>query len=521
MRKFSFHIFVICILSYCTSGSLFAQNSLSTFIDASGWYAEVTGTSGERFVGSQVSSPYLNWYAFVAYENGLASNGTMGPNISTAPILAGSYGGTFNDVSVWNMAFFMTEEVLLYIRDTRQGYSNTYYYIRLPLESLGILSVDYGRTVENWLDSDVYKVSFINPDADSLALLYATGGAGTGGGNGGNGGNGTNTCTCGACCSCWCICGKWSATICDGSCREASTGCTACCACRCTCGTCSHPPCAGKCPHHPEINFIDTGQPCSCHCGDGVFCSEVPVVVNCTCGSGCPCHCSSGSDQGCDCGACCMCRCTCGKWWETDGVVGCRAQCSHECSVCSTGGSHQFPESTCCDCHCSGGGGHGGGDGDGDGDGDGGGDGDGDGDGDEDGPGGGGSYPKPPSIPDPPSVPPRPVFEPPPYEFPSGGVKVPEWVYQCFDDIRNNFVERLGLNSFLEKMHPNTDCKIGAICISNPFADIFGLELPEWKACLDFDELAKQGWVKPMRMFLTFLISVLFVSAIFVVLRTY
>jgi hypothetical protein len=115
------------------------------------------------------------------------------------------------------------------------------------------------------------------------------------------------------------------------------------------------------------------------------------------------------------------------------------------------------------------------------------------------------------------------IFVSPPYSFPTGGVTVPGWVSDGFVQIWNDFEGKMGMQKFLAAMEPRPG-KLDQLCIENPFSEleIFPgkrVPVPEYKACLDFEELAAQAWVDPLRMVLLFVCVCMFISSIVVVLR--
>lgn len=212
-----------------------------------------------------------------------------------------------------------------------------------------------------------------------------------------------------------------------------------------------------------------------------------------------------GGSETCECDACCVCKCTCGKWFDDPNAVGCSSVCSHVCWACSNGQAHGPGESTCCDCHCT----HGSGGGD---------------DGDDDieweplprAP----EFRPLPQVPNPPPVPPVAEFDQPAYSFPEGGVVVPQRIRDGFTDLREGFSQKLGLGTFGEMMRP-VPGQMDMLCISNPIRNFSGIALPEWKACLDFNELAQQDWVSPLRTMLLFVCVCMFFSSVITVLRQY
>ena len=137
-------------------------------------------------------------------------------------------------------------------------------------------------------------------------------------------------------------------------------------------------------------------------------------------------------------------------------------------------------------------------------------------------PDGGGGWESLPDGTDPSLVPGELKFERPDYEFPSGGIVIPQRINDGFTRLRDRFTSFLGLGKLSEEIKRNavstSDFKI---VIENPFQNFAGNSFPAMRAELDFGELAKQSWVPLVRTVLLFMIIWMFISAVIgVLIRT-
>ena len=96
---------------------------------------------------------------------------------------------------------------------------------------------------------------------------------------------------------------------------------------------------------------------------------------------------------------------------------------------------------------------------------------------------------------------------------------MPEDIKTAFQEFMGGFVNRLGLQNLADAMCPIPG-EMNQLCIENPFREFNGFQMPAMRACLDFDELAKQAWVQPLRMMLLFCCFWLFISSVVTVLRS-
>jgi hypothetical protein len=87
-----------------------------------------------------------------------------------------------------------------------------------------------------------------------------------------------------------------------------------------------------------------------------------------------------------------------------------------------------------------------------------------------------------------------------------------------FSSIREEFKRRLAMEKFGRMLQP-VPGKMDMLCIENPFQNFNGQTFPAMRACLDFDELARQEWVSLFRTVLLFILIANFMRGIFVVLR--
>jgi hypothetical protein len=74
------------------------------------------------------------------------------------------------------------------------------------------------------------------------------------------------------------------------------------------------------------------------------------------------------------------------------------------------------------------------------------------------------------------------------------------------------------MKKFLSMMESRSG-SMGKFCMENPVRELGSFSLPEWKVCLDFDELSQESWVKILRSFLLFTVVWNFISSCVVVLR--
>jgi hypothetical protein len=121
-------------------------------------------------------------------------------------------------------------------------------------------------------------------------------------------------------------------------------------------------------------------------------------------------------------------------------------------------------------------------------------------------------------------------FIPPPYFFPEGGVEVPQDLKDGFFALRDGFLAKLGIDSFIGMLKP-VPGKMDKLCFTIPFKQL--ADCVEWgsverpsgfedkEVCIDFDELAQEGWVSPLRNALLFMVVCMFMSVVVVVLRQY
>jgi hypothetical protein len=103
------------------------------------------------------------------------------------------------------------------------------------------------------------------------------------------------------------------------------------------------------------------------------------------------------------------------------------------------------------------------------------------------------------------------------YSFGEGGVVVPERFTEGLDRFMEGMQNKLGGDSLVSMMRP-VPGQLDRICIENPIRNFNGISLPSMRACLDFDELAQQWWVMPLRLFLLFIIVCLLGSSVYTIM---
>jgi len=97
-------------------------------------------------------------------------------------------------------------------------------------------------------------------------------------------------------------------------------------------------------------------------------------------------------------------------------------------------------------------------------------------------------------------------------------VEVPQRIIDGFNRMREEFDRKMGLETWAGMLQPQPGV-MEEICIYNPIRNFNGKVLPEFRACLNFEELAQQAWVHPLRTVLLFMIICMFITSIVVVLR--
>lgn len=97
-------------------------------------------------------------------------------------------------------------------------------------------------------------------------------------------------------------------------------------------------------------------------------------------------------------------------------------------------------------------------------------------------------------------------------------VTIPNDISEGFSTLWSEIRQRLGVDLMIEMMQPQS-CKMDILCLDFPIKEFNGAPLPEWKACLDLAEIAKQEWVFFLRTLLLFIIICNWFVAVFVVLR--
>jgi hypothetical protein len=99
-------------------------------------------------------------------------------------------------------------------------------------------------------------------------------------------------------------------------------------------------------------------------------------------------------------------------------------------------------------------------------------------------------------------------------------VEIPESIKQQYTELWNEFQNRLGADAIKNHLKV-TSGSFDKFCIENPITEFNGYKLPEFKGCLDFDELAEESYMKLIRTVLLFMVVMMFISSVFVVLRQY
>jgi len=111
----------------------------------------------------------------------------------------------------------------------------------------------------------------------------------------------------------------------------------------------------------------------------------------------------------------------------------------------------------------------------------------------------------------------------PEYEFPSGGIVIPEWVREQvregYGDLYDQFSSKLGFDKIVDMMRITPSDPSFLIYVENPIRDFGGMQLPQWRAELDFGKLSQESWVPMLRMMILFIIVCMFISSIVTVLR--
>ena len=123
----------------------------------------------------------------------------------------------------------------------------------------------------------------------------------------------------------------------------------------------------------------------------------------------------------------------------------------------------------------------------------------------------------------PPSIPEFGDFEEPDYEFPTGGIAIPEWVREQvregYGNLYNQFSSKLGFDKIVDMMRIPSGSPDFLIYVENPIRNFSGIELPSFRKELDLNELARQSWVPMLRMMLLFIVVFMFISSVITVLR--
>jgi hypothetical protein len=109
-------------------------------------------------------------------------------------------------------------------------------------------------------------------------------------------------------------------------------------------------------------------------------------------------------------------------------------------------------------------------------------------------------------------------FVPPPFGFPSGGMRVPEWVNEEFENLWGEFEKKMALDILLGKMRPVPGV-MDQLCVANPINELGGFEIPEFQACINFDDLADLEWVPLLRAVFLFVCVCTLLTSTFSVLR--
>jgi hypothetical protein len=99
-------------------------------------------------------------------------------------------------------------------------------------------------------------------------------------------------------------------------------------------------------------------------------------------------------------------------------------------------------------------------------------------------------------------------------------VQIPESITQQYTALWNEFQSRLGAEAIKSHLKV-TGGSFGKFCIENPIKELGSYKMPEIKACLDFNELAEESYMKLIRTVLLFMVVMMFISSVFVVLRQY
>ena len=414
-------------------------------------------------------------------------------------------------------------------------YDFTMCYIRFEVKSVAITSdqkFDKTCECEACCPCECTCGKFLTPACDGEC------------GVGGVGGDGhcwchCNTCTCDACCECRCTCGLWTGThcrvMCSHVCKSYFAGCKihhnepdrsdTCCDCHCEC----EPDCEHCCACTCDCAGGWTGPPCTGQCGAGgctCHCPECEHCCACTCdcaggwqgklctgqcgAGGCGCHCS-------ECTHCCACRCDCAGGWQGKPCSGqcgaggfghcmchCEPDCDHCCAcTCDCDGGWKGPECNgeclpggytchcgkpecehCCACRCDCEGGWAGDPCNG-----------------KCGDGGCDCH----CLED------WEWFWDQLEEFEVPKFAVPDDILEDFAGFHGRMMEALCVERINNLVRFKAGGQMGVFCIENPIRNFNGFELPDMKACLDFDELAQSEWVSLFRTVLLYMAVMTFI----------
>jgi hypothetical protein len=97
---------------------------------------------------------------------------------------------------------------------------------------------------------------------------------------------------------------------------------------------------------------------------------------------------------------------------------------------------------------------------------------------------------------------------------------IPEKISKKVKDLYDDFGNRIGYTCFKDKLQEQNN-ELGEFCLENPFKELGGVELPDWKACVNWDELKDSSWASTLRLLLLCGVVIGFVVSVIIVLRQY
>ena len=110
-------------------------------------------------------------------------------------------------------------------------------------------------------------------------------------------------------------------------------------------------------------------------------------------------------------------------------------------------------------------------------------------------------------------------FEGPEFEFPEGGILIPERITEGFSRLTEGFRSKLGIDVLSDILKPRSSDPSFLIYVENPLRDFGGIQLPRWRAELDLEKLSQESWVSMLRKMLLFIIVCMFISSFITILR--